>query len=453
MKISFLGACRMVTGSCYLIETNGEKVLVDCGMFQGSKEVTRLNYEGFGFNPEEISYVFLTHAHIDHSGLLPKLYAEGFYGRIVSTGATADLCKIMLEDAADMHEHGTEHENRRREEEGLPPRKPLYTKRDARGVCRQFDRVNYDETYEGGCISVRYFDAGHILGSAIIEMSAEGKKIVFSGDIGQWGSPIVRDPTLIREADYLLMESTYGNRLHQDVSERANLLAEYARETYKRGGKLLIPSFAVERTQELLYTIKKLKDAGEFPQEEVFLDSPLAMRATNVFVKHRECYDWESLSSDDPMGLDEIQYTGSVEASKKLNHYSKPCIIIAGSGMCTGGRIKHHLKNSLYDSRNMVLFVGYQAEGTLGRVILEGAKRVRLLGVEVDVNAEIRSIDGFSAHADRNGLLTWVKGFKRAPKITFIVHGEPDAAEALKEGLERGGFYCRIPSMLQTIRL
>jgi len=452
MKITFLGACRIVTGSCYLIETGDEKVLVDCGMFQGSKEVTRLNYEGFSFNPQDISHVFLTHAHIDHSGLLPKLYKDGFYGRVVSTGATADLCKVMLEDSAHMHERGTEHENKRREDEGLPPREPLYTRADAAGVCKQFDRVGYDEAYEKGGVSVRYRDAGHILGSAIIELTAEGKKIVFSGDLGQWGSPIVRDPTLIREADYLVMESTYGDRLHQGVSEREKLLAQYAMEAYKKRGKLLIPSFAVERTQEVLYTIKKLKDGGEFPKEEIFLDSPLAMRATNVFVKHSECYD-DEMPSSDPMGLDDVTYTASVKASKKLNDYGKPCVIMAGSGMCTGGRIKHHLKNSLHESKNTLLFVGYQAEGTLGRVILEGAKRVRMLGVEVDVNADVRSIDGFSAHADRDGLLMWAKGFREKPKMTFIVHGESDAAEALKAELEKREFTCRIPSMLQTVEL
>ncbi len=453
MNITFLGACRVVTGSCYLIESGDDKFLVDCGMFQGPKNVTRMNYRDFGFDPEEISRVLLTHAHIDHSGLLPKAYRENFYGKVFTTGATADLCRVMLKDSAEMHERGTEHENRRRRKQGLPPRDPLYTQADVNGVMKQFKRVRYGREYGIGDASVIYRDAGHILGSAIIELRIEGKKIVFSGDLGQWNNPIINDPTIIEDADYLLMESTYGGRLHENVEEREGLFKGYVKETYKKRGKLLIPSFAVERTQEILYTIKKMREQENFPNEEVFLDSPLAMKATNVFMKHRECYDKESLRTEDPLGLEEINYTASVRDSKRLNDYDDPCIIIAGSGMCTGGRIKHHLKNSLHDSKNTLLFVGYQADGTLGRVILDGAKHVKMLGVEVDVKADVRSIDGFSAHADRNGLLRWAGGFKKKPHKTFIVHGESQAAEALKAGLESEGFRCKIPSLYQSEEL
>jgi metallo-beta-lactamase family protein len=454
MKITFCGAARIVTGSCYLIETGGKKFLVDCGMFQGPKEIVRLNYEPFPFNPSDIDFVLLTHAHIDHSGLLPKLLDKGFYGTVYSTEATKDLCNIMLEDSAEMHMSQTNSENRRREREGLPPREPLYTRIEARDIMRKFQTVEYGQKYNiRDLVDVRFQDAGHILGSSIIELFVEGKKLVFSGDLGQWDNPIIRDPTIIEDADYLFIESTYGNRLHEHVKDREEILLKYAKETYKKGGKLFIPSFAVERTQEILYAIKELQDAGQFPNETIFLDSPLAIKATNVFIKHGECYDKEAKSKRDPLEPENLKYTSNVQDSKKINSYNRPCIVIAGSGMCTGGRIRHHLRNGIEDEKNTVLFVGYQAEGTLGRYIFEGSPTVQMFGDQFNVWAEVRSIDGFSAHADQAELIKWAKGFKKAPKMTFVVHGEPEASEALKEKLEEMGHTCKIPSIQQSMEL
>ena len=458
MKLTFCGATKIVTGSCYLVETGEEKILVECGMFQGPKDITRLNYKPFHFNPNEISHVFLTHAHLDHSGLIPKLVAGGFNGEILATSATVDLCKVMLEDSAETQISNINHENKRRLREGLQPRKPLYTQKEVRDSLPLFKRVDYDKLYKiTKSISVRYKDAGHILGSAIIEMfiteDSKTKKIVFSGDLGQQDTPIINDPSIIEDTDYLLIESTYGDRLHEDVKSREGLLLQYARETYEKGGKLLIPSFAVERTQELLYTLNKLFKSGEFPKEEVFLDSPLAIKVTEVFRKHRECFDEEALTYGDPFSSPNIVYTPKVQNSIRLNSYDKPCVIIAGSGMCTGGRIRHHFKHGLWDPKNTVLFVGYQAESTLGRVILEGAEEVRMMGLKVVIRAGIRSINAFSAHADYIGLIKWSKGFIKKPKMTFVVHGEPNAVESLKSKLEKEGLVCNIPSLHETVEI
>ncbi len=458
MKITFCGAARTVTGSCYLVESRDKKYLVDCGMFQGSKDLNKLNYEPFEFVPREISYVFLTHAHIDHCGLLPKLVSQGFTGRIVATPATVDLAKVMLEDSAHMQVSETEDENKRRLREGLEPREPLYTLDDVKDCFALFKKVSYGEMFEvGGGMSVRYQDAGHILGSAMIEMFVKegtgGKKLVFSGDVGQWDNPIINDPTLIEEADYFLIESTYGNRLHESLAEREKLLLKYARETHDKGGKLMIPAFAMERTQELLYAIRGLVKGGVFPNEKVFLDSPLAMKATDIFERHRECYDKEAAKIKNPFSFKNLVYTSKVEDSMKLNGYTSPCIIIAGSGMCTGGRIRHHFKHGIWNPKNTVLFVGYQAEGTLGRHILDGEKEIRMMGIDVVVRADIKRIDGFSAHADYEGLLKWVEGFKKRPKKVFVVHGEPDAAESFKGKLEAKGFNVEVPYFGQTIEL
>lgn len=454
MKLKFCGAARIVTGSCYLVETGRTSLLVDCGMFQGSKDINRLNYGDFPFDPKSIDYVILTHSHIDHCGLLPKLAAKGFSGQIFATPATADLCKVMLEDSADVQVRETEDENRRRVREGLPPRSPLYTKEEVQKACRLFKRVPYDKTYNlPDGISFKFRDAGHIVGSAIIELSAEGKRVVFSGDIGQWNSVIVNDPTLIDSADYLLIESTYGDRLHKDTGRNEELLLKYVKETYDKGGKLMIPSFALERTQEILYTINRLVTTKRFPKEPIFLDSPLAIRATDVFMKYASDFDSQARASKDPFGLKNVTFTPKVPDSIKLNTYDQPCVIMAGSGMCTGGRIRHHFRHGLWNPKNTVLFVGYQAAGTLGRYILEGSKEVRMMGMKVAVKADIRTIDGFSAHSDYNGLMRWIKGFKKRPKMVYIVHGEPEAAEAFKEKLEAEGFRCSVPSIKETVEM
>lgn len=450
MKLTFCGAAQIVTGSNYLLETANEKALVDCGMFQGPKEITRQNYEPFKYSPESIDHVFLTHAHIDHSGLLPKLVKYGFRGPIVATEPTRDLCKIMLEDSAGVQVLQTRHENKRRKEEGLPPRDPLYDLGDVKKTMKRFEVIEYDELKEYGDFKVRYQDAGHILGAAMIELFAENKKTVFTGDIGEWDSPIVRDPTYIEEADYLITESTYGNRLHENIDEREELLMRYVNETFKKGGKLMIPSFAVERTQEILYMFKK--QARKMPNENIFLDSPLAMKATEIFSQYADFYDEETAAIPSPFTPRGLRYTESVQDSKDLNTYNQPCIIMAGSGMVTGGRIRHHLRNSADNPDNTILFVGYQAEGTTGRKIQEGEKLVPMMGYNVSIKADVRSIDGFSAHADYEGLLKWARGFRNRPR-TFITHGEPDAAKSFKEKMEKEGFDCSIPKAFDSVDL
>ena len=456
MKITFCGAARIVTGSCYLIETGKDKILVDCGMFQGTKEITRLNYEPFRFDPKTISYVLLTHAHIDHCGLIPKLVKEGFKGKIFATSATIDLCKIMLEDSAVVQQTQTEEENRIRVREGREPRYPLYDVEEALASFRHFSPVEYGRPYSiGKNIQALYLDAGHIIGSSTIELSvtenSETKKITFSGDLGQWDAPIVHDPTIVEETDYLVIESTYGNRLHDDINTRDDLLLFYVKEAYKKRGKLFIPSFAVERTQELLYSFNKLFRAGDMPNEKVFLDSPLAIKATQIFTRHREDFDTEALKYKDPFSFNNLVYTNTTEESKQINEYSGPCIIIAGNGMATGGRIRHHFKHGLWDPKNTVLFVGYQAEGTLGREIVEGAKMVKMMGMNIAVKADIRVMNSFSAHADLDGLLKWVHGMKSKPKDIFLVHGEPDSIEGFRAKLKKEGYKTDVPKIGETV--
>jgi len=458
MKITFCGAARTVTGSCYLIEIGNDKSLVDCGMFQGAKDLNRLNYAPLDFNPADVERVFLTHAHIDHCGLIPKLVVQGFRGDIYATSATIDLAKIMLEDSAQTQISETEQENKRRLREGLEPREPLYSKEDVARCFPLFKKVDYGELVQvSDSIRVRYQDAGHILGSAMIEIFVREqggeRKLVFSGDVGQWGSPIVKDPTLIESADYVFVESTYGNRLHEGADEGEKLFLEYALEAHKKGGKLLVPSFAVERTQQILYTINKLIKSNDFPDEKVFLDSPLAIKATSVFKRHRECFDEETASQKDPFTFDGLVYTQDVKDSIKLNSYERPCVIMAGSGMCTGGRIRHHFKHGLWDPKNTVLFVGYQAEGTLGRYILDGEKEVRMMGMVIAVKAKIRKIEGFSAHADYEDLLKWVDGFSSKPQRVFVVHGEPEAAESFKDKLAKKGLNAYVPYFGETVEL
>jgi metallo-beta-lactamase family protein len=453
MKITFCGAAGVVTGSCTLLETGKDKILVDCGMFQGTKEVTRLNYLPFRFNPASVSAVILTHAHVDHCGLLPKLVKDGFRGRVVGTGATLDLAEILLEDSAHVQKQETEHENKRRMRTGLEPRKPLYTVEEARTVTGHFYPAGYGEAVGvSKGMSVTFRDAGHILGSSILEIAfaenGRAKKLVHSGDLGQWNVPIVRDPTIVGDADLLFIESTYGDRVHGRSGGREAKLQEVIAAAFKKGGKLLIPAFSVERTQELLYSIKRMAKAGKLPGQKIFLDSPLAIRATKIFMRHRECFDREALETftrmDDIPGLEPCMTS---EDSMKINSHQGPCIVIAGSGMCNAGRIRHHLKHGLWDPKNTVLFVGYQATGTLGRVILDGAREVRMMGMSIAVRAGVEKIEGFSAHADADELARWAGGFVKRPARTFVVHGEPHAAEALSKRLAGLGFDCRIPAL------
>lgn len=435
MNLQFFGAAGFVTGSCHMLKFGKYKILVDCGMFQGRE--SKMNYEKLKFDPSEIDLVLLTHAHLDHCGLLPKLVKEGFKGPIYCTLATKDLAKIVMEDSAHIQEMETVWDNKRLKKEGKPLRKPLYKVVDALKVGTRLKGVEYNQTIRPlpGLTAV-YRDAGHILGSAIIEVFVEGKKIVFSGDLGQWDAPIINNPTLIKEADYVVCESTYGGRLHETKSEKRKLLAQAINNTTEKNGKLLIPSFAIERTQEIVYYINELVESKKVECIPMFVDSPMGLKATRVFMEHTENYDEAARNTlargDDPFRFRCLKYVETVEESKALNDLQGPGVIIASSGMCSGGRIKHHLKNHASNESTTILFVGYQAYGTLGRRIVNGEKKVRIYGWQVPIKAQIKKIDGFSGHADQSQLMKWLKGFKTKPKV-FYVHGEPDEALALKK--------------------
>ena len=450
MNIQFCGAAGTVTGSCHLVTCGKSRFLVDCGMFQGSKELKERNYVDFMFNPAEIDFVLLTHAHIDHSGLIPKLYKHGFKGAVYATKATKELCSIMLPDSAYIQEMEVERKNRKvsAADRALAP--AYHTVEDARACLGLFTGCGYEEKIEiTPEICVIFQDAGHILGSAIIEVHLrEGeveKKIVFSGDIGNLNQPIVDDPTHIKRADVVVMESTYGNRYHLEADNKLDVLANVVKATMKKGGNLVIPSFAVERTQDLVYELKKMSQEKRIPPVDIYIDSPMAVEATRVFIENQEfCTDevFCRVKGEEARWFFEgpnIHYVLTAEESKTLNGMNR-IIIISASGMADAGRIKHHLKHNLWRPESTVLFVGYQAEGTLGRRILEGEKTVRIHGEEIAVKADIIRIDGFSSHADQKGLLQWLGGFKEGPERLFLVHGEEDALNTLRRviSLEMG---------------
>jgi metallo-beta-lactamase family protein len=449
VEIKFLGAAKVVTGSNVLITTDKYKILLDCGMFQGSEQLERLNFEKFQYNPEDIDFLILSHAHIDHSGRIPKLVKEGFKGRIITTNATFDLCKIMLIDSANIQQSDVEWENRKRRRAGKEPIEPLYTVDDADLSLRYFEPYLYEQKITlNDDIVVRFKDAGHILGSAIVELwireNKDFTKIVFSGDLGMPGRPIINEPEYIEEADYLIVESTYGNRIHDDIKESAKKLVDIINSTVLRGGTVIIPSFAVGRTQEIIYELNKYyeydKSIEEFMKIPVYVDSPMAVMATEAFKKNSSCFNEETkkliLNGDNPFEFPNLFYVKSQDESMKLNQYSFPKVIISSSGMCTAGRVRHHLKHNLWQKKNSVVFVGYQAEGTLGRIILDGKKKVKILGEEIKVESEIYDLEGFSGHADQKVLMNWVKNFKRKPKKIFVVHGEEESSEMLASMIE-----------------
>lgn len=456
MKISFLGAARTVTGSNFLVEAAGKKFLVDCGMYQGKAAEEKENSDPFLYNVDEIDFMLLTHAHIDHSGRIPKLYNEGYRGPIYATKATCDLCEIMLPDSGHIQEVEIQWKNKKRIREGKDPLPPLYTAEDAIKCLEIFSPVSYDDIIEvDDNISVRFNDAGHMLGSAIIEIWAQenGKtvKAVFTGDLGNNDLPLLDSPTMISNADYLIMESTYGSRLHVKNEEKAKMFLDIVSETLNNGGRVIIPSFAVGRTQEILYELDKLKD--DYGQDEdfakkyqtimnvpVYVDSPLAISATEVFKKNIELFEDEIQEKikrgDNPLEFDGLEFTQTAEESKALNEDTRPAIILSASGMCEVGRIKHHLKHNLWNPNSTILFVGYQAPGTLGRSIVEGAKKVKIFGEEIAINARIEYIEGYSGHADQTWLLNFVYSFTNPPKHIFLVHGEEEGQEVLKQKLE-----------------
>lgn len=445
MRITFIGADHEVTGSCHVIEACGKNILVDCGMEQGADV-----YENQELPVEvpDIDYVLLTHAHIDHSGLLPLMYARGFRGQVLATDATVDLCRIMLKDSAHIQMAEAEWKNRKAKRAGKEEYTPLYDINDAEGVMQHFVCCSYKEKMQlDDGIMIRFSDAGHLLGSASIELwLTEGphtKKIVFSGDIGNVNRPIIKDPEYITEADFVIMESTYGDRLHNAEVDYVKELAQICQRTFDRGGNVVIPAFAVGRTQEMLYYFRKIKEDklvkghDGFP---VYVDSPLAVEATQIFHKNTHCcFDDEAMGLLN-RGINPLQFPGlmlsvSGDDSKAINFDSKPKVIISASGMCEAGRIRHHLKHNLWRSDSTIVFVGYQAEGTLGRSLLEGSTELKLFGETIYVKAEITKLEGVSGHADKNGLIKWVSAIEKKPELVFVVHGEDEVCENFASSL------------------
>ena len=465
IQLQFLGAAQNVTGSSYLLEVDNSKILVDCGLYQ-EREFTSRNWNPFPVDPKGIDAVLLTHAHLDHCGLLPKLTREGFAGKIICTRPTEEIVKIVLSDSARIQEEDARFKQKRHKRErrkGRYPEQALYGRRDAEKVFSLFQSVGYEELVTiNKAISVTFHDAGHILGSSMVKVKAvsNGKQrtILFSGDVGRWNKPIIRDPSLIKEADYILGESTYGDRLHEASSDVKGKLCEIINSTVEKGGNVIIPSFAIERTQELMYFLSELLHEDRIPHLLTFVDSPMAINVTEVFKHHREYFDQEMLelidNNESPLHFPSLVPTRRASESKAINRIKGSCIIIAGSGMCTGGRIKYHLASNISRPESTILFIGYQAQGTLGRQIVEGAERVRILGQIRRVKASIRRIDGFSAHADQSELLKWLSGFRAQPKKLFVVHGEQKAAE-LFAGLVRKNhnWNVSVPQYLDKVAL
>ena len=452
MNITFLGATKMVTGSNFLVEGAGKKFLVDCGMYQGKSTDEMENEAPFLYDVAEIDFMLLTHAHIDHSGRIPKFYNEGFRGPIYATKATCDLCSIMLPDSGHIQEQENEWKNNKRKRKGQKQQPPLYTAEEAIKSLEIFHPVKYDEIIDiDENIHVRFNDAGHMLGSAIIELwvNEDGKttKTVFTGDLGNNDIPLLASPTMIDDADYLVMESTYGDRLHVRTDDKAQVFLDIVSETLDNGGTVVIPSFAVGRTQEILYELNMIKEEkGKDPkfQEEyeklmkvpVYVDSPLAISATEVFKENEDLFDDETKAimerGDNPLEFPGLKFTRTADESKALNESNEPSIIISASGMCEVGRIKHHLKHNIWNPKSTILFVGYQAPGTLGRTIVDGAKKVKIFGEEFSVEARVEYIEGYSGHADQEWLLNFVYSFIKKPKHIFLVHGEPNGQLVLK---------------------
>lgn len=441
MEIKICGAAQQVTGSCYLIDLEGQKVLVDCGLVQGSVEHEKMNHQPFPFNVAEIDAVVVTHAHLDHSGRLPLLYKQGYRGPIYTHPATKDLCRIMLLDAAFINGKDVEMENRRRQRKHLPEIPILYSSDDVDAIMPQFKDVAYDEmtTILPG-VRIRLNDAGHIIGSAIIEVfiSVKGlqRKIVFSGDLGHPGAPLLPNPKTIQDANLIFMESTYGDRLHRSWQATWNELGEAIADAKRNKGIILIPSFAIGRTQNLLYAFKKHYEAWKLGKWRIFLDSPMAIEATEVYEKYTDLYDAKSQQLMDEGGdlftLPNLHLSRSGRDSMKLNQLTSGAIIIAGSGMCNGGRMQHHLKHHIWQKNCSIFFIGYQAAGTLGRKIVDGANEIKVWGEEIKVAAHIYTIGGLSAHADQQHLLNWYGAFSNNPPLVLI-HGEPQSMQALAD--------------------
>jgi len=458
MKLTFLGATQTVTGSKFLLDSGDHRVLIDCGLFQGMKELRLRNWEDPPVDPRSIDSAVLTHAHIDHTGYLPRFVAQGFKGPVRATPATVDLARILLPDAAHLQEEEARFRNKHQRTKHKIAL-PLYTLEDADAALKLLRPVKYGETVQlSPSLSFDLVPAGHILGSSFVRFH---NGILFTGDLGRYNQPIIFDPTRIEAAEYLILESTYGNRLHTDKNSKngKEQLRDVILATAKRGGTVLIPSFAIGRAQEILYTLRELEVENQIPVLPVYIDSPMAVDAFELFQAHKEEHDFEmkrlERAGTNPLQSQRVTFARTVEESKAINDHRFPSIIISANGMATGGRILHHLINRITDERNSVVFVGFQAAGTRGRLLSEGARHIRIFGVDYPVRAAIHIIDSFSAHADYVEMLQWLKGFKRPPRKTFLVHGEPKAAQAMKEHIlaELKGWNVEIPAYLQSYEL
>ena len=465
MQIKFLGAAENVTGSCYLVETDRTRILVDCGMYQ-ERDFKHRNWTPFPVEPQSIDAVVLTHAHLDHAGLLPKLVKEGFHGKIHCTPATADIAGIVLRDSARIQEEDAIYKKKRHQRERREAKHPeiaLYGAQDAEDTIARFETTPYtDPVSINDDLDVSFHDAGHILGSAMVRIQAghgaDQRTLVFSGDVGRCGTPMLRDPTLFDQADYVCVESTYGDRLHKPESSVPEDLERVINDTCRAGGNIVIPSFAVERTQEILYRLNELLMADRIPHLLVFVDSPMAIRVTEVFRRHLDLFDDKTAEllkqGRHPCDFPGLTMSRTVAQSKAINRIKGTVIIIAGSGMCTGGRVKHHLANNIDRPESTILFVGYQASGTLGRTILEGAVDVRIHGQQHRVKARIDKINGFSAHADRDELIRWLGGLKTPPRHVFVTHGETKAAHAFaKRVADKTSWPVSVPVYEQQVAL
>jgi metallo-beta-lactamase family protein len=450
MQIEFLGAAQTVTGSMHLIVSNGRKILLDCGMFQGKRAEANERNRNFPFNPKEIDAVILSHAHIDHSGNLPNLVKRGFSGKIYCTPATRDLCGIMLADSAHIQEKDAEYINKQTRNSKEPPIEPLYTTVDAMVAIDRLTAVSYNKDFDlFDNITARFTDAGHILGSASIKLTVKEngyvKTLGFSGDIGRWGMPIIRDPEFMGDVETLITESTYGGVWHEPPENMENSLITDLERTIGRRGKIIVPAFSVGRTQDLLYSLRKLFDTDRLPRIPIYVDSPLATNATTIYKKHPECYDEETrglfAGDTDPFGFAGVHYIQSAEESKRLNNKKEPCMIISASGMCEAGRILHHLANNIENPKNTIMIIGYCAEHTLGRRIIDRVPQVKIFGVEYWLRAEVVVHDSFSAHADNDELLRYINRFdKNVLSRIFIVHGEPEKSIKFAANLDKAGF-------------
>ncbi|MEQ8454693.1 MAG: MBL fold metallo-hydrolase [Sandaracinaceae bacterium] len=467
MEIHFLGAAETVTGSMHLVKTPKANVLLECGLFQGRRGESREKNERLPFRAREVDVCVLSHAHIDHCGLLPMLRKSGFRGRIYCTPATRDLCAAMLEDSAMIQAHDAAYLNRKIERQQLDsdPIEPLYDLDDVVGTLGQMVGVPYHQRTEiAPGVELTFFDAGHVLGSAVVALDVddvgEQRRVVFTGDLGRSHMPILRDPEVPSGASFLITESTYGNRLHDPIERMDDELAETLNKTLDRGGKVIIPSFALERAQEVIYALKRLKREGRMPEVPVYVDSPLTVKVTDIFKAHPDCYDAEArrelAGAESPFEFEGLTYVQSVEESKRITSSSDPCVVISASGMCESGRILHHLKAGIGSPDNTVMIVGWQAQHTLGRRLVEGRMRVRIFGVERERRCDVKVLNGFSAHADRDGLVAFAEAVRDAGPLrrVALVHGDPEPQKALKEALEERGFPdVRIPAFRDAIRV